>query len=64
MNGTILSLVSGAITLIVLIWKYFSRKSRSQREQRDAACKIIREGLAENDASKVTAGFDRLNRCS
>lgn len=62
MSSQIIALVLGIIAVISGLWKYFGRKSKEKRERIDAAKKISDEGRTERDPSKVTAGFNRINR--
>ena len=58
----ICSALCAVISLIVGIWKYFSRKNRELRRMADAAAEEITVGLADNNPSLITAGLDRLAR--
>jgi hypothetical protein len=50
---------------LVAIWKilcWFNSKAKVKQEKLDTAESLINEGMTENDTSKITAGFNRINR--
>jgi hypothetical protein len=59
---SVLGILSGIIACIIGVWKYFGRKARETRERITAAEKLGKDGVDEKDPSKITAGFDRINR--
>ena len=58
MATQILAVIAGLFTIIIGIWKYFSRQRRRQEE----AAKEIKDGIDKKDPSVITGGFDNLNR--
>ena len=58
----IIALITVVCSMIVGVWKLFSRKAKEKRENIEAARKTLQEGIAERDESKITAGFNRLRR--
>ena len=59
---SIFSALSGLLLIIIGVWKYFSRKNRERRKNADEARKLTESGIKNNDASEISAGFDRINR--
>lgn len=56
-----LTVIAGVISMIVGIWKYSGRKARERRERIEKAKALFKEGISEEDPSKITAGLDRIH---
>ena len=59
---SIFSALSGLFLIIIGLWKFFGRKNRERRKNADEARKLTESGIKNNDASEISAGFDRINR--
>ena len=57
-----LAVIGSLFAMIIGIWKYYGRKAKERRDLIDAATKQVKEGIDEKDPSKITGGFDRINR--
>lgn len=62
MTPQILAIISSIFAIIIGLWRFFSGKERIRKKLREEASKDIKQGVSENDPSKITGGFDRLNR--
>jgi len=50
------------IKLVVLLLSFWFEKDRAKKKQKREALKQVIEGIEEEDPSKITAGFDKVNR--
>jgi hypothetical protein len=62
MTATILGIISSLLLIVIGLWKYLSGKERAKQKRKEDASNEIKQGVDENDPSKITGGFDNLNR--
>ena len=62
MNATFWATVGTIITCFIGVIKFFADKNAEVNKRISAVAKEIEDGIHENDTSKITAGFSRLNR--
>ena len=62
MNAQILTIIGSVLAIIIGWWKYTKGKEAEKQKRKDDAAKEIKQGMDENDPSKITGGFDNLNR--
>ena len=62
MNAQILTIIGSVLAIIIGWWKYTKGKETEKQKRKDDAAKEIKQGMDENDPSKITGGFDNLNR--
>jgi len=62
MATQILTVIGSILIIVIGLWKYFTSKARVKQKRKEAAANEIKQGMDENDPSKITGGFDNLNR--
>jgi hypothetical protein len=62
MTTQILVILGSLLTIAIGLWKYFMGKARAEQKRKEDAANEIKQGIDENDPSKITGGFDNLNR--
>jgi hypothetical protein len=62
MANTILAIIASVLTIAIGLWRYFTGKEKEKQKKKQEAANDIKQGVEENDPSKITGGFDRLNR--
>ena len=55
-------ILSAIPKIILRIWDYFDRKRKERKEAVEKGKEQVTEGVDERDPSKITSGFDRINR--
>jgi type II secretory pathway pseudopilin PulG len=58
----VLIIISSLLAIVIGLWKYFTGKARKKQKRRVEAKNEIKQGMDENDPSKITSGLDNLNR--
>ena len=58
----ILGIITSVLLIVIGYWKYTKGKEAQKQRRKDDAAKEIKQGMDENDPSKITGGFDNLNR--
>jgi type II secretory pathway pseudopilin PulG len=58
----ILVIISSLLAIVIGLWKYFTGKARKKQKRKEDAANEIKQGMDENDPSKITGGLDNLNR--
>ena len=62
MGSAVIGIVSSVLAIIIGLWKFFTGKDRAKRKKRQEALDEVREGVKKKDPTRITSGFDRLNR--
>jgi hypothetical protein len=58
-------MIEGIVIALKIIWAviaFFGEKNAERKKKRKDALKEIFDGVDEKDPTRITAGFDRLNR--
>jgi hypothetical protein len=58
----ILIIISSLLAIAIGLWNYFTGKAREKQKRKEDASNEIKQGMDENDPSKITGGMDNLNR--
>lgn len=58
----ILAIIGSILAIVIGLWKYFTGKAQAKQKQKEDAANEIKQGIDENDPSKITGGMDNLNR--
>ena len=58
----ILTIVASILAIAIGLWKYFTGKESEKQKRKEDASNEIKQGMDENDPSKITSGMDNLNR--
>ena len=62
MVNAILGIIGSILLITIGLWKYFTGKARAKKKRQEDAANEIKQGMDENDPSKITGGLDNLNR--
>ena len=62
MANAILGIIGSLLLITIGLWKYFTSKARVRQKRKEDAANEIKQGMDENDASKITGGFDNLGK--
>ena len=57
-----MNIVTVVLKLIFLIFSTWIEHKKERKEKMQGAIKEVISGIKDKDASRVTAGFDRINR--
>ncbi len=57
----IIAIVGTLLSIIVGLWKFFCGKDRKRKKRKKEGYDEAKEGLEEDDISKITAGVDDIN---
>lgn len=61
MTLQIVALITTVCSMVIGLWKLFSRKSAEQRQRVDAADTVFQKGVADENKSEIIAGLDELH---
>ena len=62
MTPQLLTVIGSLLAIIIGLWKFFTSRARAEQKRKEDAANEIKQGINENDPSKITGGFDSLNR--
>jgi hypothetical protein len=61
MNAGAWAVIGSLLTIVIGLWKYFTSKEAAKQRRKEDGYKLAKEGMAENDISKIVAGTDDIN---
>lgn len=62
MSTQLLTIIGSLLAIIIGIWKYFGGKRAEKRKKTKEAQDETEQGVDAHDTSRITDGFDRINR--
>lgn len=61
MNEAMWGAIGSLLLIIIGLWKYFTGKARAKQKRKEEGLDEAKQGIKEQDTSKITGGIDDIN---